>query len=293
MSEEAPAPGSAEAPRAGSGGILAAPPERADVAPARRRFSPLPLLRRSSLLLSAFVFLYLTFVFVPLPQILLLRWRDPSTTAFIRARQERLRAQGKSDVVDRRPVPLAQVSPALVDAVLAAEDSRFFEHHGIDWTGVAEARAYNRLHANDRRPRLRGASTITQQLAKNLWLSGRRSWWRKAREAAIALVLDRAVPKRRILEVYLSAIEWGERTYGCDAASRALFGVPASRLSAAEAARMAAMIPSPEWYRAHPAAWERRASAIAARSPGADPSRADGAGDEPRTGRGPAVESPR
>ncbi len=189
---------------------------------------------------------------MPLPQILLLRWRDPKTTAFIRARQERLRTEGKSDVVDRRPVPLAQVSPALVSAVLASEDSRFFEHHGIDWAAVAEARAYNARHAHDRRPRMHGASTITQQLAKNLWLSGQRSWWRKAREAAIALVLDALVPKKRILEVYLSAIEWGERTYGCEAAARALFHVPASRVSPEQAARMAAMIPSPLRRRAHP-----------------------------------------
>ena len=187
----------------------------------------------------------MTLAFVPLPQILLLRWRDPSTTAFIRARQERLRAEGKSDAIDRRPVPLAQVSPALVAAVVAAEDARFFEHHGIDWAAVAEARAYNRRHARDRRPRVHGASTITQQLAKNLFLSGRRTWWRKVREAAVALALDACVPKKRILEVYLSCIEWGERTYGCEAAARSLFGVHASGLSVSQAAAMAAMIPSP------------------------------------------------
>jgi monofunctional glycosyltransferase len=214
--------------------------------------SPFHFLGRSSLLLSVFVFLYSTLVFVPLPQIVLLRWRDPSTTAFIRARQERLRAEGKSDAIDRRPVPLARVSPALVAAVVAAEDSRFWEHHGIDWNAVAEARAYNARHARGRRPRVHGASTITQQLVKNLWLSGRRTWWRKAREAAIALALDAFVSKRRILELYLSAIEWGERTYGCEAAARTLFGVPASRLTPDQAARMAAMIPSPLRRAVHP-----------------------------------------
>jgi monofunctional glycosyltransferase len=142
-------------------------------------------------------------------------------------------------------VPLSRVSPALVSAVLAAEDARFFEHHGIDWEAIAEARAYNRAHAHDRRPRTHGGSTITQQLAKNLWLSGERTWLRKAREAAIALVLDALVPKKRILEVYLSAIEWGERTYGCEAAAWSLFGVPASRLDAAQAREMARMIPAP------------------------------------------------
>jgi len=97
-----------------------------------------------------------------------------------------------------------------------------------------------------------GASTITQQLAKNLWLSGRRTWWRKAREAAIALALDACVPKKRILEVYLSAVEWGERTWGCEAAARSLFHVSASRLNAEQATAMAAMIPSPARRGVHP-----------------------------------------
>jgi monofunctional glycosyltransferase len=159
-------------------------------------------------------------------------------------------------------VPLHQVAPVLVRAVLSAEDTRFFEHGGIDWDAVGTAREWNRAHAGDRRRRLRGASTLTQQLAKNLWLSGERTLWRKGREAAIAVVLDRLVPKERILEVYLSAIEFGETTYGCEAASRALFGVSANRLSAIQAARLAALIPGPAWYRAHPAAWERRAALI-------------------------------
>jgi monofunctional biosynthetic peptidoglycan transglycosylase len=204
-------------------------------------------------------------VFIPLPSILLLRWRDPSTTAFIRARQERLRAQGKSDAIDRRPVRLGQVAPALIQAVLTAEDSRFFEHHGIDWEAVSSARQWNRAHAQSRRRRLHGASTLTQQLVKNVWLTGERTWWRKGREAVVAGALDLLVPKARILEVYLSAIEFGETTYGCEAASRALFGVSASRLSAPQAARLAALIPGPAWYRAHPAAWEHRAELIAQR----------------------------
>ncbi len=163
---------------------------------------------------------------------------------------------------------LADVSPALVRAVLSAEDAHFFEHRGIDWEAVGTARAWNRAHAGDRRKKLRGASTLTQQLVKNLWLSGERTWWRKGREAAIAVVLDFVVPKRRILEIYLSAIEFGETTYGCEAASRFLFGLGAKRLSAAQAARLAALIPGPAWYRAHPLAWERRAARIERRLEG-------------------------
>jgi monofunctional biosynthetic peptidoglycan transglycosylase len=227
-----------------------------------RRIGSLHLLRNLSLLLLL-VFFFL--VFIPLPQIILLRWRDPKTTAFIEARRARLRGQGRSDAIDRRPVRLGQVAPALVQAVLAAEDSRFFEHHGIDWEAVSSARQWNRTHAQSRRRRLRGASTITQQLVKNLWLTGERTWWRKGREAAIAAALDLLVPKARILETYLSAIEFGETTYGCEAASRALFGTSSDRLSAPEAARLAALIPGPAWYRAHPAAWEHRAELIALR----------------------------
>jgi monofunctional biosynthetic peptidoglycan transglycosylase len=109
---------------------------------------------------------------------------------------------------------------------------------------------------------------VTQQLAKNLWLTGDRTWWRKGREAVLASTLDLLVPKARILEIYLSAIELGETTYGCEAAARALFGVGASRLSAPQAARLAALIPRPGWYRAHPAAWERRSELIAQRMEG-------------------------
>ena len=100
---------------------------------------------------------------------------------------------------------------------------------------------------------------------KNLWLTGERTWWRKGREAVLAAALDLLVPKARILEIYLSAIEFGETTYGCEAASRALFGVSVSRLSDPDAARLAALIPGPAWYRAHPAAWEQRAELIAQR----------------------------
>ncbi|MFI5119229.1 MAG: monofunctional biosynthetic peptidoglycan transglycosylase [Thermoanaerobaculia bacterium] len=230
----------------------------------RRIGRPHHLPRNLSLLFFLFTFL----VFIPLPQILLLRWRDPKTTAFIEARKAHLRALGRSDAIDRRPVPLGQVAPVLLRAVLAAEDSRFFEHHGIDWEAVSTARKWNEAHARSRRKRLRGASTLTQQLAKNLWLTGERTWWRKGREALLAATLDFLVPKARILEIYLSAIEFDETTYGCEAASRALFGLSASRLSGPQAARLAALIPGPAWYRAHPPAWEHRAELIAQRMEG-------------------------
>ena len=125
-----------------------------------------------------------------------------------------------------------------------------------------------------------GASTITQQLAKNLWLSGERTWWRKGREAAIALVLDALVPKKKILEHYLSAIEWGDRVWGAEAAARAYFGVPASRLDAGQAAWLAAMIPSPSFYLAHPERHRRRAALIEERAFGHGPEAAETEGED-------------
>ena len=243
----------------GASQLAEAPPPLAAGGLEGRGVRSLHLLRNLSLLL------FLAFslgVFIPLPQILLLRWRDPKTTAFIEARKAHLHALGKSDAIDRRPVGLGQVAPAFIQAVLAAEDARFFQHHGIDWEAVSSASEWNQAHAHGRRRRLHGASTITQQLAKNLWLTGERTWWRKGREGVDAVALDLLVPKARILEIYLSAIELGETTYGCEAASRALFGVGASRLSVSQAARLAALIPRPVWYRAHPEAWERRAELI-------------------------------
>ncbi len=218
--------------------------------------------------------------FVPLPEIVALRWRSPRTTAFLEARKAKLRAEGKSDALDRRPVPLSAVSPALVRAVVVAEDARFWQHRGIDWEAVHEAAAWNRKIAGRRGRWKRGASTITQQLAKNLWLSGERTWWRKGREAAIALVLDALVPKNKILEHYLSAIEWGDRVWGAEAAARAYFGVPASRLDAGQAAWLAAMIPSPSFYLAHPEPHRHRAALIEARAFGHGPATVDTEGED-------------
>jgi monofunctional biosynthetic peptidoglycan transglycosylase len=222
--------------------------------------------RRARLLLlaasSVLAFSVLFGVFVPIPRILALRLHTPSTTAFLEARREDLLNAGKDGRIDRRPVPLEKVSPHLVTAVLVAEDARFFEHHGIDWDAVKTARARNRRFPK-RRPV--GASTITQQLAKNLWLSPERSWLRKGREAAIALTMELLLPKRTILAHYLSGIEWGERVYGCEAAARRYFGVPASALTRPQAAWLAAMIPAPRLFLRNPGRHERRSARILSR----------------------------
>lgn len=220
--------------------------------------------RRSRLLFAAAagLFVLLFVIVIPVPRIVALRFSPPSTTAFLEARRERLIGAGKDGRIDRRPVPLEKVSPHLVTAVLVAEDARFFEHHGIDWDAVKAARARNRRYPK-RRPL--GASTITQQLAKNLWLSPDRGWVRKGREAAIALTMELLLSKRTILVHYLSGIEWGERVYGCEAAARKYFGVPASALTRSQAAWLAAMIPAPRLFLRSPGRHDRRAARILSR----------------------------
>jgi monofunctional glycosyltransferase len=227
-----------------------------------RRFSGVP--PRAGLLLFAAVlaFSLLFGVVVPVPRIVALRFSPPATTAFLEARRASLVKEGRSGRIDRRPVPLAKVSPHLVTAVLVAEDARFFEHHGIDRAAVKAARARNRRFPK-RRPL--GASTITQQLAKNLFLSSERTWTRKGREVAIALTMELLLPKRTILEHYLSGIEWGERTWGCEAAARKYFGRPASSLTRSQAAWLAAMIPGPRLFLANPSRHERRAARVLSR----------------------------
>ncbi|MFI5182543.1 MAG: monofunctional biosynthetic peptidoglycan transglycosylase [Thermoanaerobaculia bacterium] len=238
-------------------------------------------MKRLLSLLGVAVVLLATLWFVPLPAIVTLRWRSPRTTSFMEARKAKLRTAGKSDALDRRPVPLGAVSPALVAAVIAAEDARFREHSGVDWQAVREAADWNRRIAGRKGRWRRGGSTITQQLAKNLWLSPERSFFRKGREAAIALALDALVPKEKILEHYLSAIEWGERDFGVEAASRRYFGVPAARLTRPQAAWLAAMIPGPAYYLAHPDAHRRRAALVEERAFGPGDSSGSLGEDEP------------
>lgn len=139
------------------------------------------------------------------------------------------------------PVPLSQVSPHLTRAVLVAEDASFYRHRGVDWYELGQAIRDAWL----RRRAPRGASTLTQQLARNLYLAPSRSLWRKAEELFIARRLERALSKRRILEVYLNVAEWGAGIFGAEAAARAYYGVPASALDLQQAAELAATLPHP------------------------------------------------
>jgi monofunctional biosynthetic peptidoglycan transglycosylase len=197
---------------------------------------------------------------VRLPDVGGLRTRMPRTTAFIQRRQAQLRAEGRSDRIDRIVVPLSRIAPVMRRAVVVTEDANFYSHHGIDWQATRAA-IESDIEKGDWKV---GGSTITQQLAKNLYLSPARTPWRKLREIAIAWKMERSLSKARILELYLNSIEWGERTYGVEAASRLYFGHPAAALSPREAATLAAMIASPRLFdpRRRPRRLERRAARV-------------------------------
>lgn len=197
--------------------------------------------RRWTVSLAAAGFAYLAYVYLTLPDVRVLATANPSTTAFIQLRRLEA-ADGRTRFdVRQRWVPYNQISTNLRRAVLVAEDAAFFEHEGID---IDEIKAS--LERNWEEGRFtRGGSTITQQLAKNLYLSPSRNPVRKVKELLIARRLEAALSKRRILEIYLNVIEWGNGIFGCEAASRAYFGKPASALSPSEAALLAGAIINP------------------------------------------------
>jgi len=169
---------------------------------------------------------------------------NPQTTALIEDRRGAMRAAGSEPVIRQRWVAYERIAPVLVRAVVAAEDARFVGHGGVDYAAVREAWSQWREAGGA----LRGASTITQQLAKNLFLSERRSYLRKLQEAAIAFMLEASMDKRRILEIYLNVIEWGDGIHGIEAAARHFAGTSAAGLGRWQAARLAARIPRPRFY---------------------------------------------
>ncbi|REJ79148.1 MAG: monofunctional biosynthetic peptidoglycan transglycosylase [Acidobacteria bacterium] len=213
-----------------------------------------------SILIGALV-VWLAYEFLTFPSISKLRTENPETTSLIEYRLSEAESDGKKPKKEMIWQPISQISTNLQRAVIAGEDARFFEHEGFDWEaiqkawdeavkeGEKEAKEAGDYDPDSWIPPMpsfkRGASTITQQLAKNLYLSEDRNFLRKGREAAITYFMERELSKTRILELYLNVIEWGDGIYGAEAASRHFFKKSASNLSAAEAAYLAAMIPSP------------------------------------------------
>jgi monofunctional biosynthetic peptidoglycan transglycosylase len=182
------------------------------------------------------VWLWLTY-----PDVAALAETNPETTALIEARLDEARDAGAEPRREQAWVAIDRISPHLVRAVLAGADARFFTHDGFDYEAIEKAAQENW----EKQKIVRGASTITQQLAKNLYLSESRNPLRKMNEALITRSLEANLSKWRILEIYLNVIEWGDGIYGAEAAARTYFGVPASRLSPSQAAHLAAMIPNP------------------------------------------------
>jgi monofunctional biosynthetic peptidoglycan transglycosylase len=166
---------------------------------------------------------------------------NPGTTGVMRQREKEARAAGRTPRRQQIWIPISRVSRHLVHAVLSSEDQKFFGHEGVDWDAIEKA-----VQEDRKQGRLaRGGSTITQQLAKNLFFTTHKSPVRKLRELFVARWLEEDLSKRRILELYLNVIEWGDGVYGAEAAAQRYYGKPASALDADEAAGLAAMIPNP------------------------------------------------
>ena len=192
----------------------------------------------------------------------------PRETSFMTQRSDEARAKHRDVAQHYEFVPYARIATSLKRAMIAAEDAKFVDHEGFDWDGIALA-----LEKNQKRGHIvAGGSTITQQLAKNLFLTPQKSYWRKGEEAAITVMLEAILPKQRIFELYLNVIEWGEGVFGAEAAARRYFGVGAAELSAEQSARLAAMAPNPRFYERNGSApgLQRKIGIILARMPSAD-----------------------
>ncbi|MQM30272.1 MAG: monofunctional biosynthetic peptidoglycan transglycosylase [Candidatus Accumulibacter phosphatis] len=171
-------------------------------------------------------------------------WVNPESTRFMEIRRAELRVADAQAQLQQRWIAYGQISANLKRAIVAAEDGKFLDHEGFDWQGIQNA-----IETNQKKGRVvAGGSTISQQLAKNLFLSPAKTPLRKAEEAIITLMLETVWSKQRILEVYLNVIEWGSGVFGAEAAARHYFGISASQLSAEQAARLAAMVPRPRFY---------------------------------------------
>jgi monofunctional biosynthetic peptidoglycan transglycosylase len=214
--------------------------------------------------LAAVAFLWLAWIAA---HIAWYRYQPPGETAFMAQRMDELREKNSKATLQYRWVPYAKISVHLKRALIAAEDAKFAEHGGFDWDGIRTALEKNRKAGRA----VAGGSTITQQLAKNLFLSPARSYFRKAEEAVVTVLLELMLPKQRIFELYLNVIEWGNGVFGAEAAARRYFGVAASQLTADQAAKLAAMTPSPRLFERRPNSsyLEGRVATILARMPAA------------------------
>jgi monofunctional biosynthetic peptidoglycan transglycosylase len=172
------------------------------------------------------------------------RYYTPSSTAFMRAQESVLSEKNPAFKLRYQWQPYAKISVHLKRAVIAAEDSNFTEHEGVDWEAIEKAREKNAKRGK----KVAGGSTITQQLAKNLFLSANKSYLRKGQELLISWMLEALLDKERILEIYLNVVEWGEGVFGAEAGAQHYYKISAAQLGPEQAARMAVMLPRPRFY---------------------------------------------
>ena len=221
-------------------------------------------LRRALLALLAFALLYLLWLF---GWVLFWGWFNPDSTRFMELRLAELRATQPNATLKKQWLPYDRISVHLKRALIASEDAKFVHHEGFDWEGIQKA-----MEKNEKKGRaVAGGSTISQQLAKNLFLTPTRSLARKGEEAVITVMIETLWSKRRIFEVYLNVIEWGSGVFGAEAAARHYYGIGAGQLAPEQAARLAAMVPSPRFYDRNRGApgLARKAGIILARMPSA------------------------
>lgn len=226
---------------------------------------PATWLKRAVLGLCGLVLLYQVWLF---GWVLWWNWFNPGTTRFMEIRLAELRAKDPAAQLKKEWVAYRQISPHLKRAIIASEDAKFVGHEGFDWGGIQKA-----IEKNQKKGKVvAGGSTISQQLAKNLFLSPSKTPWRKAEEAMITLMLEAVWSKQRIFEVYLNVIEWGDGVFGAGAAARHYYGIAAAQLSPEQAARLAGMVPAPRFYERNRNApgLARKAELIRARMPAAE-----------------------
>lgn len=197
--------------------------------------------------LLALVLLCLAYQLWLLGHVLWWKQFNPSETSFMSLRLKELRETDPAATLKYTWVPYERISGNLKRAVVAAEDDGFVDHDGFDWEAIQKAMEKNQKLAKRGKP-IRGGSTISQQLAKNLFLSPTRSYLRKAEEAVITVMIEHLWDKRRILEVYLNVVEWGNGVFGAEAAARRYYNIPAAQLGAGQAAHLAVMLPNPRKY---------------------------------------------
>ena len=198
-------------------------------------------------ILSALFLLFVAYQFWILLHILLWTVINPSESAFMETRLEHLQEKNEKATLRHQWVNYNKISIHIKQAVIAAEDAKFIDHEGFDWEGIEKA-----YEKNKRRKKIvAGGSTISQQLAKNLFLSNQRTPWRKIEETIITLMLETILSKQRILEIYLNVIEWGNNVYGIEAASLHYFSVHANEVNSFQSAKLASMIPNPKYYERH------------------------------------------